>query len=91
MGNVPLVAQSHQLVGEYHGAPSAVQSGAGVILVARLVKGDPLLLEAEAVAVWLEGGALSVLTSELLVGLSDPDPDPVSRVFKSIPGVREKV
>ena len=94
MGNakfVPLVAQSHQLVGEYHGAPSAMQSGAGVDLVARLMEGDLLLFEAEVVPIWLEGGALPVVTSELLVGLSDPNPDPVSRVFKSVPGVREKV
>ena len=93
MGNaefVPLMAQSHQLVGEYHGAPSAMQSGAGVVLVARLVEEDLLLSEAEVVPLWLEGGALPVVTI-LLVGLSDPNPDPVSRVFKSDPGVREKV
>ena len=28
--------QSHQLVGEYHGAPSAMQSGSGAVVLARL-------------------------------------------------------
>ena len=54
MGNaklVPLVAQSHQLVGEYHGAPSAMQSGARVVSAARLVEGDLLLSEAEGVLI----------------------------------------
>ena len=46
----PLIAQSHQLVGEYHGAPSAVQSGAGVVLVAKMVEGDLWLFEADLVS-----------------------------------------
>ena len=83
--------QSHQLVGEYHGAPSAMQSGVGVVFVATVVEGDLLPIEAEVDPVWFEGGAVPVVISELLVGLSDPGPDPVSRVFKSVPGVSEKV
>ena len=94
MGNVeyvPLVAQSHQLVGEYHGAPSVWQSGVGVVFVVILVADDILVFEAEVVLIWLEDGALPVVIFEPLVGLSGPDPDPVSRVFRSVPGVREKV
>ena len=94
MGNVeyvPLVAQSHQLVGEYHGAPSVMQLGVGVVLVARLVEDDLLIFEAEVVLIWLEEGVLAVVIFEPLVGLSGPNPDPVSRVFRSVPGVREKV
>ena len=82
---MPFVAQSHQLVGEYHGAPSAIHVGTEVAFVAKAVEGDPLPFVADVDIVRREAEALLVIMAEGPVRLSDPDLDAVSRVFQSFP------
>lgn len=88
---VPFMAQSHQLVGEYHGVPFAIHVGTGIAFVIKAVEGDPLPFVVDVDIGRLEVGALFVIVAERLVGLSDPGLDAASRVFESFPGVREKV
>ena len=47
MGYLP-GPQSHQLVGEYHGAPSAVHSGSGAVVLAGLEVREALEYDALA-------------------------------------------
>ena len=89
MGYLP-GPQSHQLVGEYHGAPSAMQSGSGAVVLATLEVREAFEYDALAEIAVADPELVWPIVLPELVSVMTSDPEAELNVVESLPGGSEK-